>query len=150
MKEEKKYIIKALYDYILECPYLTKLNNIFVNFLDKDSLNYSIEEVPGKTIVSKHVDGSSERQITFTFASVFDFSEEIETQINDSGFYEDFSEWIEENDYKGVYPELKEGLTPTSIEVVTSGYLYSIISGHRKARYQIQCKLTYEKEGKIK
>ena len=150
MKQEKEYLIKNIREYILTCPHLEKLSKLGINFLDSNSINYSIEEVPGKTIVSKHVDGSSERQITFTFASVFDFSEEIETQINNSGFYEDFSEWIEENDYKGVYPELKEGLPPTSIEVVTSGYLYSIISGHRKARYQIQCKLTYEKEGKIK
>ena len=149
MEQEKKYLIERIKDYILTCPYLNKLSQIGINFLNKDSDSYSIEEVPGKTIVTPHVDGSSERQLTFVFASMFDFSEEIENQIKSSGFYEDFSDWIEDNESKGIYPKLREGFTPTSIEVLTSGYLYAIIDGIKKARFQIQCKLIYEKEGNM-
>ena len=146
IEKENKYVIECIKDYILDCPYLDKLANLGINFLDKNSTNYSIEEVPGKTTTHKHVDGSRECEFTFVFASMFDFSEEIEVQINNSGFYEDFNDWIEDNDDNGIYPELKEGLIPTRIEVLTSGYLYAIVDGMRRARYQIQCKLTYEKE----
>lgn len=147
--KDKKYRIERIKDYILTCPYLDSLSQFGVNFLDRNSNSYSIEEVPGKNIITNHVDGSSERQVTFVFASIFDFSEEIEVQINNSGFYEDFSDWIEENNEKEIFPELKEGETPTLIEVVSSGYLYAIIDGMKKAQYQIQCRLTYEKEGKV-
>lgn len=146
MENDKKYRIEKIKDYILTCPYLDKLADFGVNFLDRNSSSYSIEEVPGKTIINKNIDGSSERQLNFIFASVFNFNEELETQINNSGFYEDFSDWIEENNENEVFPKLKDGETPTSIEVVTSGYLYALIDGMKRAQYQIQCKLIYEKE----
>ncbi len=150
MANEKKYIISSIRDYILTCPYLTKLSNMGINYLDEKSDSFSIEEIPSKTIVTRHVDGSSERQLIFVVCSIFDFSDELQNQINNSGFYEDFSDWIEENNEKGIFPTLKNGLIPEEIQVDTSGYLYSILNGMRKARYQIQCKLTYTKEGKLK
>lgn len=148
--KEKKYIIESLMNYILTCPYLEKLSKFGLNFLDRNSKNYSIEEVPSKSTISKKVDGSYEKQFVFVFASMFDYSEELENQIYNSGFYEDFSDWIEENNDNEIFPKLRDGLIPTSIEVETSGYLYGVTEGMDKARFQIQCKLIYEKEGKIK
>lgn len=150
MDSEKKYIIDSIRKYILTCPYLTKLSNFGINYLDDKSDSFSIEELPSKTIVDKYIDGSSKRQLIFVVCSMFDFSDELQNQINNSGFYEDFSDWIEENNDEGIFPTLKDGLIPDEIEVDTSGYLYSIFDGMRKARYQIQCKFTYIKEGKIK
>lgn len=146
---DKKYLISSIRDYILTCPYLNKLNSLGVNFLDENSGSFSVEEIPSKTIVNKHVDGSSDRQITFVVAGMFNFSEEIQNQINNSGFYEDFSDWIEENNDKGIFPNLKDGYIPDEIEVETSGYLYNILDGMKKARYQIQCKFYYIKEGNV-
>lgn len=148
--KEKKYIIESLMDYILTCPYLEKLNKFGLNFLDKDSENYSVEEVPSKNVIKKRVDGSYEKQLIFIFASIFDYSDELENQIKNSGFYEDFEDWLEENNDNEVFPDLKAGLTPISVEVETSGYLYGINESMNKARFQIQCKLIYEKEGRIK
>lgn len=144
-----KYMVDCVREYILTCPFLDKLANLGVNFLDSDSSSYSIEEVPSKTIIEgPYVDGSSKRQFVFVFASNFNYSEELEQQLKNSGFYEDFSDWIEENNERGVFPSLKEGLTPESIEVGSSGYLYGIVNGMKKARYQIQLKLIYEKKGR--
>lgn len=148
--DDKKYLISSIRDYILTCPYLVKLSNMGINYLDEKSDSFSIEEVPSNVIVHQHVDGSSERQFIFVVCSMFDFSDELQNQIKNSGFYEDFSNWIEENNENGILPELRNGLIPEEIEVETSGYLYAIFNGVRKARYQIQCKLTYTKEGKIK
>ncbi len=142
----KQYLISSIRDYILTCPYLEKLEKLGINFLDEKSNSFSIEEIPSKKILNKYVGGSSKRQIIFVVASTFLFSEEIQNQINNSGFYEDFSDWIEENNDNGVFPKLKDGYTPDEIEVETSGYLYSIYSDMSKARYQIQCKFTYIKE----
>lgn len=147
-QEEKKYIIRSIRDYVLKCPYLERLSKLGINFLDEESNSFSIEEVPSKTITHKRVDGSTEREFIFVVASMFDFSEELQNQINNSGFYEDFSEWIEENNENGILPELKEGLISEEIEVETSGYLYLINNSISKARYQIQCKLIYTKEGR--
>ncbi len=149
MDNEKKYLISSIRDYIITCPYLKKLNNLGINFLDEESNSFSIEDVPSKRIVTKYVDGSSKRQIIFVVASTFDFSEEVQNQINNSGFYEDFSDWIEENNDNGVFPDLKAGYTPEEIEVETSGYLYSVFNGMKQARYQIQCKFTYIKESEV-
>ena len=149
MSKEKQYLISSIRDYILTCPYLEKLEDLGINFLDETSNSFSIEEVPSKSKIKKYVDGSILKQITFVVASIFDFSDELQNQIDNSGFYEDFSDWIEDNNDKGVLPILKEGLTPEEIEVETSGYLYNIFDGIKKARYQIQCKFTYLKEGNV-
>ena len=150
MKDDKQYLISCVRDYILACPHLEKLNNLGINFLDKKSNSFSIEEIPTKKIIGgPYVDGSSKRQFIFVVASTFDFSKELQNQIDNSGFYEDFSDWIEENNDKGIFPEMKNGYVPEEIEVDTSGYLYSIYNDLSKARYQIQCKFTYTKEGKL-
>lgn len=149
MSKEKQYLISSIRDYILTCPYLEKLEYLGINFLDEASNSFSIEEVPSKTTIKKFIDGSRKKQFTFVVASMFDFSEELQNQIDNSGFYEDFSDWIEENNDKGVLPNLKNGLTPEEIEVETCGYLYNIFDGIKKARYQIQCKFTYTEEGNI-
>lgn len=145
-------IIESVREYILKCPYLEDLAKVNVNFLPKDTNNYSIEEVPSQTgkgnIVKEYLDGSSEREFNFVFACIFDYSEDLQINIENSGFFENFQEWIEENNLNDVYPKLKEGLEPFSIAVTTTGYLFYVPEKMDRAIYQIQLKLLYEKEGK--
>jgi hypothetical protein len=56
-------------------------------------------------------------------------------------FYEDFSNWIEEQDNEGNLPDI-EGIE--SIECTSTGYAYQ--TGIDTARYQIQLRITYYKE----
>lgn len=141
-------IIESVRKYILNCPYIDDLAKVNVNFLTRDTNNYSIEEMPSMNgnIIKKYIDGSTDREFNFVFACVFDYSEDLQTNIENSGFFENFQEWIEENDINGIYPELREGLHPYSIAVTTTGFLSFVPEKMDRAIYQVQLKLLYEKE----
>ena len=141
-------IIESVRDYILSCPYLEDLQKVNVNFLPENTDNCSIEEVPNQngSLTKKFLDGSSEREFNFVLACVFDYSEDSQTNIDSSEFFENFQEWIEDNDLNEIYPQLKDGLEPLSISVTTSGYLYYVPEKMDRAIYQIQLKLEYAKE----
>lgn len=141
-------MIESIRNYILTCPFLDDLKRVGVEFLSEDPTSYSIEETPAKAIIEEYIDGSSKRQFEFVFASRFDYSEEIKNQIENSGFYEKFSDWVEENSENGILPTLDQNKTALELEVLTSGYLYNIADNMRTARYQIQMRLIYRKEEK--
>ena len=139
-------IIESIKNYIMTCPFLDELSNVNVDFLPEDPLTYSIEQTPSEPILKKYLDGSTERQITFVFACRMFYSDEIINNINNSGFFEKFQEWLFENSENDILPELEEGLIPYRIEAISNGYLYDISGDLSNARYQIQCRLIYEKE----
>lgn len=61
--------------------------------------------------------------------------------IANSGFYDDFADWIERNNWQGIFPDLGDYRTPYRIDIASSGYAYD--TGDDTARYQIQLKLMY-------
>ena len=141
-------IIESVRNYILECPYLRDLKKANVNFLPKNVDNCSIEELPSPNgnVIKSYLDGTIEREFNFVFACIFDYSEDLQTNIENSGFFENFQQWIENNELNEVYPKLRNGMTPISIAVTTTGYLYYVPEKIDRAIYQIQLKLIYEKE----
>lgn len=140
-------IIEAVKDYFLQCPYLKELTRFGVEFLPEDSNTASIEEVPvTNPILNKYIDGSSSRQFVFVFATRLTYSDEIRNNIENSGLYEKIYNWLEENSNNDILPKLDEGLTPTKIECLTNGYLFDINGDLTNARYQIQCRLLYDKD----
>lgn len=142
--EEKKYLIDSCREFILSCPFIDKLAEFGVDFLSNDPNTYSIEEVPTKPIINPYIDGTSERQFTFTFASRFNYSQEIESNKINSHFYEDFFEWVEECSNNGNLPILNNGKVALELKVLTGGYLYS--ADFSTARWQMQLQLIYEQE----
>ncbi|MGN0533291.1 MAG: chloramphenicol resistance protein [Eubacterium sp.] len=139
-------IIEAVRDYVLTCPLLEDFARINVDFLPEDASTYSIESVPTQTIMSTNIDGSTTRQFVFVFASRLLYTEELRNNIDNSGFYEAFENWLEENSKNGILPDLGDKLTPVKIEAMSSGYLFDIAGDFTMARYQIQCRLIYERE----
>lgn len=142
----KKSIIECIREYFKDCSYINDLD-INIDFLDDTAECYSIEEVPATIILKKFIDGSSERQCQFVFASrVFFGSLENQQNINNLHLFEKIANWLEENTENDVLPKLNENQTATSIEALSSGYLYGTDSSNQYARYQIQCRLIYEEE----
>lgn len=141
-------IIESIREYLLKCPYLNELAKVNVDFLPEDPMTYSIEQTPSEPIIKRYLDGTTDRQITFVFACRMFYSDERINNINNSGFFEKFQEWLFDNSDNDILPELEEGLIPYRIEAISSGYLYDISGDLSNARYQIQCRLLYEKEGK--
>ena len=133
-------IIKALRDYISQCPYLYEFNKgINIDYLDNDSTTYSIEEVPCEPIIKRYINGDTKRQYDFIFASRESYGADVFQNIENSGFYEDFSRWIEEESSKGNLPSLEGNRESLEIRVSTTGYAFQ--TDDNSARYQIQLKL---------
>ena len=139
-------IIESVKNFILTCPCLEELSAVNVDFLPESPDTYSIEEVPTNSVIQTYLDGSQERQFVFVFASRFYYSDETRNNIENCGFYEDFSDWLDEQTESGNFPQMRDGLTPTKIEAISSGYLFDVSGDLSNARYQIQCRLTYDKE----
>lgn len=139
-------IIDALRNYIRNCPHLDTFNNaikVNVNYLEGNPDTYSIEEVPINPIVRKYVNGDSIRQYAFIFTSRESYGIDVLQNIDNSGFYEKFADWIENNNDKGIFPLLDNGLEPLAIEVTSTGYAFAVTED--TAQFQIQLRLKYLK-----
>lgn len=139
-------IIEAVRKYINELDCMSTFDNaININYLSGEIDSFSIEEVPTNPIVKKYIDGSSIRQFQFVFCSREPYGVEILQNIENSSFYEDFANEIEEKNDKDILPKLGNGLEPRSIEVVSTGYTVDVTE--TTALYQINLNFKYYKEG---
>ena len=138
-------VIEAIRDYISNCPALETFN-INVNYLEDDYDSFSIEETPCDPVVKRYIDGSMMKQCQFVFTSKEPYSADVIGNIDNSNFYEEFSNWIETNNKEGIFPSLEEGLEPTQIKVISSPYV--ITTEEDKSIYQVQLNLIYLKERK--
>lgn len=139
-------IIESVKNFIAKCPALDDLARVNVEFLGNDTNTYSIEETATQPVIRTYLDGSSERQFTFVFASVMAYSDEVKQNIENSGFFEAFASWLETCTQEGNLPVLEDGMTPYKIEAISNNFLYGVASDLQTARYQIQCRLLYDKE----
>lgn len=138
-----KLIIESLRDYFLLCD-LLKGGKLNIDFLGGDK-EYSIDPLPADPIIKKYVDGGTVRQFQFAFTSKDRFDGNALTGIENSGFYQQLSEWVENNNKNAVLPDMNSSKhIPITVEIMSSGYLFDMDANH--ARYQIQCRLVYEQE----
>ena len=140
-------IIDSLRNYIRMCPHLDTFNNaikVNVNYLEGNPDTYSIEEVPINPIVRKYVNGDSIRQYAFIFTSREHYGADVFQNIDNSGFYEKFADWIENNNDNEIFPLIDNGLEPLAIEVTSTGYAFAVTED--TAQFQIQLRLKYLKK----
>lgn len=137
-------IIEAVREYLKECPVLNgeRLN---VDFLPADAATYSVDVVPVQPILKQYIDGSSQRQFTFVFATRTYYGDMPRQQLDNLGLFETFAEWLEEQNRARHFPDLEAGRSVQKMEVTTSGYVFAPDTD--TARYQIQCKMTYFQKG---
>lgn len=145
-------IIEAIRDFIKLCPYLQEfegvdgLVKVNVDYLEESATVYSIEEVPVEPIVKKYINGDSVRQFQFIFASREPYGADVLQNISNSGFYEDFANWIEVQNNNNL-PLLADGYESQEIKVLSPGYAFAVSVD--QARYQIELRLKYYKQGGI-
>lgn len=136
-------IIQGVTEYFLACPLLK--DGVFrVDALGADAVEYCIETDIADPVVLSYVDGSSLRQFVFSFCSREYYSMDRIGNMENSSFYEQLAEWIEENDKLGILPELPGGMEADSLEIRTPGYIFD--ASMKNARYQISLRLLYFKE----
>ena len=134
-------IISAIREYIAGCPLLHDGAILGVDQLEADTIGYTVDTVPCEPVVQKYTDGSDKRQFLFVFASREKYGERVLENIANSGFYDDFADWIERNNWQGIFPDLGDYRTPYRIDIASSGYAYD--TGADTARHQIQLRLMY-------
>lgn len=132
-------IVKKLKEYFNTKVSLTHdFENILVDFLDKEAVNYTIEPIPTEYILKPYTDGSSLRQFVFQFSSREFYDESVAQQISNLGFYEKFQNEIERNNNRKIWPEI-DGIQ--SIECLNYGTVQDIQTG--TAKYSIQMRVIY-------
>lgn len=136
-------IIEAIRNYISNLDCMSTLDNaININYLAGEVDSFSIEEVPCNTIVKRYLDGTAIRQFQFVFCSREPYGNEILQNIDNSSFYEDFAEEIEDKNNKGILPILTTGES-LKIEVISSAYTVSVTED--TSMYQINLNFKYRK-----
>ena len=129
-------IIENIRSFILECPFLQDYR-VNVDYLG-ENMEYSIDPLPCDPIIQKYVDGGAKKQFQFAFTSRERYDQDTRINIDNSGFYQEFDEWLEEKSL------LEKGKSPVKIETLNSGYLYDVDGDN--ARYRIECRLIYIQE----
>lgn len=150
---ENKAIIECIKDYFKKCPYLGDLAKINVDYLNVNSNDceyWSIEQVEAPLILGTNVlKTKTHRQCQFVIASRAFFNPLKDTQnIENLHLFEKIAHWVCQNNFKSKYPKLNEGEVSTSLEITNGGYLYGTDKTNTIARYEMSCKLLYDKEEK--
>ncbi|WP_304509670.1 hypothetical protein [Anaerotignum sp.] len=140
----EKSITEMIREFFCTCP-LLKEGVIHVDYLGICPTEYSIDGVPAKKEVKSYIDGSALCQFVFTFGSVEKYSDDVDTNLANSGFYEKFAAWLKEKSKKKELPDLGDSCQPLRIEAEGDGYV--IDARENIARYQIQCRLIYFQKG---
>lgn len=139
-----KSIIQSMKEYMEQYPKIKEMQKrVCVDFLKEDNYSFSIEPIPSKTIIGGYIGGMIHKQYPFVLAVKFPYSQEVKMNIENSGFFEDLENWIENNNNNDILPELPEGYKPDSIEVGSSGFLFGVTPDMKTGRYQMQLRLTY-------
>lgn len=141
MSEEIAMIDKVR-KYIAKCPYLKEYTELNIEYLQDKVNTYSINENAGyDPVVLEDIIGNQERQFLFTFDSKLIWNEDIQNNIDNSKFFENFRNWLETNNKKDIFPKI-EGIY--EIGATTNGYIFA--TNTNEAIYRIQCYLKYLKE----
>lgn len=128
--------------YILTCPFLSD-GRVNVDYIGTD-MGYSIDPLPCDPIIQRYMDGGAKKQFQFAFSSQEEYDQDARINIENSGFFQSFEEWLEQQSFNDNLPKLGEKKSPISIETLNSGYLYDI--NEEKAKYRIECRLIYTQE----
>ena len=138
-ESKRKPIIDSIREYVRTYPDIDN-RKINIDYLG-DGLEYSIDPIGVDPIYKRYVDGSCLKQFQFALTSKEAYDGDARTGIANSGFYQNFEEWTEQNNLNDIVPEL-DGHDAIRVEVLQSGYLFS--TEVDLGRYQMICRLIYK------
>lgn len=135
-------LIDSIRAFVLACPFL-RGGRVNVDYIGEE-MGYSVDPLPCDPIVQRYTDGGAKKQFQFAFTSQEDYDQDARINIENSGFFQAFDEWIEGQSQAGNFPALEDDKIPILMETLNSGYLYDI--NGIKAKYRIECRLVYAQE----
>lgn len=137
-------IIESLRKFMIKCPLLESDRRVNVNYVG-ESMEYSIDPLPSDPIIKRYVDGGAVKQFQFAFTSREAYDEDARINIENSGFYQHFEEWLEEQNARGRMPKLTNKTQKAQkFETLNSGFLYD--AENSSGQYRIECRLIYRQE----
>ncbi|WP_276862554.1 hypothetical protein [Anaerococcus tetradius] len=136
-----KSIIESIREYFLDCDLLDSEARLNVDFLGDQPIEYGIYTEPITPLIKKYVDGDEMKQFGFIFTTRHYMDGDTVTQLENSAFFDKLVNWIEERNYKKIFPKLDGDRHPLKLEIVTNGYMSSSETG--SGQYQIQMRLIY-------
>ena len=134
-------MVDKIRTYFFELGIIDENSNINVDFLSNEPIQYVIEPIPVEPIIRPYSDGGSLRQFVFQFGSREYFGADVVQNMANTEFYEEFSALIEDNNKKGVLPNI-DGIQ--SIECLSNGTINE--DNTDNAKYVIQMRVTYYKD----
>ena len=136
-------IMEGLTDYFLQCPLLK--DGVFrVNALGSEPVEYMLETGITSPVLETYIGGSSVRQYQFNFNSREAYSMDRIMAIQAESFYEDFCNWVEEQNAAGNLPDMPEGCEAQALTILAPGFMLDATM--ENAFYQVQLQLQYFKE----
>ena len=117
-------------------------SQININMLSNDINNYSLDKLPADSTVEKWIMGVEIHKDTFSFRGRLPYSQDVDINLTNIGFFEDFEYIVNSNNKKGILPEI-EGIE--SIECLTPGTIASITSNTAEFDIPIQIKYRIKK-----
>lgn len=137
LDEKEKSQMQLIKEYIETCNLLKK-GKINVDYLKSEDYSYSIDRTPINPIYRQYTDGGKIKQIAFDFSITFPIDSRALLNLINSKFCEDFMKWIETQDNKRIYPDIKGA---RSITCTSPGYVLS--KTETSAIYIIQMNFKY-------
>ncbi len=137
-------IIKAVTEFVRECPFLDQFVPLFVDHTEDDPTNYGISST-GENVLYSYMDGSEVRQHNFVMYAR-EFARPDSQRVINTEFIENFSNWLYRMGVENKLPYLGEDMDPISMSS-SNGMLFDIDDNGERALYQIQFELTYQKGG---
>ena len=135
-------MIEKIREYFIENNIIDNKSRINVDFLGEKAEEFAIIPMPVNPILEQYVNGSSLRQFQFQLISCNHYGANVMQNMANSTFYEKLYDLIESNNKKRIYPQI-DGIE--SIECLNNGAIVDATTN--TARYSIQMRITYYKEG---
>lgn len=135
-------MIEKIREYFIENNIINSKSRINVDFLGEKAEEFAIIPMPVNPILEQYVNGSSLRQFQFQLISCNHYGVDVMQNMANSTFYEKLYDLIESNNKKRIYPQI-DGIE--SIECLNNGAIVDATTN--TARYSIQMRITYYKEG---
>ena len=145
----EKATITAMREWLKTCPLIAEEQGengtaFRISGLSPEPVaEFSIEDSPGDPIITEYFSGW-EMAKNYLFLSRREYSEVDAVSIQNSGFFEQLTEWVMRQDARHNLPDLSAcggGKTPTGIAVTNSGYIVTNSAG--SCKMQLQMRLTY-------
>lgn len=145
MSETVKPTIAALRAWLKTCPLIADEQEATgaafrIAGLEEESTAFSIEDSPGDPIITEYISGW-EMAKNYLFLSRREYSEVDAVSIQNSGFFEQLTDWVMAQNDCHHLPALEAPRQPLGVSVTSTGFIVTSSAG--SCRMQMQLRLTY-------